>query len=137
MTSLIFGTVFNNGTITGLSIFAATICSLVLGIYIAYMSGLKGGTSKSLAITLALLPAIVQLVIMLVNGNIGAGVAVAGAFSLVRFRSQPGSGQDITNIFLAMAIGLSTGMGYLGLAVLLCLGFLPLVEAEMSRRHLR
>lgn len=118
MTDLLFGTVFNNGTITGLSFFAATICSLAAGIYIAYMSGLKGGTSKSLAITLALLPAIVQLVIMLVNGNIGAGVAVAGAFSLVRFRSQPGSGQDITNIFLAMAVGLSTGMGYLGLAVL-------------------
>ena len=68
--------------------------------------------------TLALLPAIVELVIILVNGNIGAGVAVAGAFSLVRFRSVPGKGQEITSIFLAMAVGLATGMGYVGIAIL-------------------
>jgi uncharacterized membrane protein YhiD involved in acid resistance len=65
-----------------------------------------------------LLPAIVELVIILVNGNIGAGVAVAGAFSLVRFRSAPGRGREITGIFLAMAVGLAAGMGYLGVAVL-------------------
>ena len=69
-------------------------------------------------VTLVLLPAIVQLVIILVNGNIGAGVAVAGAFSLVRFRSAPGRGQEITSIFLAMAVGLATGMGYIGIAIL-------------------
>ena len=55
---------------------------------------------------------------MLVNGNIGAGVAVAGAFSLVRFRSAPGSGKEITSIFLAMAVGLATGMGYSGIAAI-------------------
>ena len=65
-----------------------------------------------------MLPAIVELVIILVNGNIGAGVAVAGAFSLVRFRSTPGKGQEITSIFLAMAVGLATGMGYIGVAIL-------------------
>ncbi|MCR4738712.1 MAG: DUF4956 domain-containing protein, partial [Lachnospiraceae bacterium] len=59
-----------------------------------------------------------KLVIILVNGNIGAGVAVAGAFSLVRFRSAPGRGQEITAIFLAMAAGLATGMGYVGVAIL-------------------
>ena len=62
--------------------------------------------------TLAILPAMVQMVILLVNGNIGAGVAVAGAFSLVRFRSVPGTAREIGAIFLAMAIGLATGMGY-------------------------
>ena len=65
-----------------------------------------------------MLPAAVQVVIMLVNGNIGAGVAVAGTFSLVRFRSAPGTGREISAIFLAMAIGLATGMGYVTLAVL-------------------
>ena len=68
--------------------------------------------------TLAILPAVVQVVIMLVNGNIGAGVAVAGAFSLVRFRSAPGTAREIGVLFLGMAIGLATGMGYVGLAVL-------------------
>ncbi len=70
---------------------------------------------------MALLPSIVELVIILVNGNIGAGVAVAGAFSLVRFRSAPGRGQEITGIFLAMAAGLATGMGYVGVAILFSL----------------
>lgn len=69
---------------------------------------------------------------MLVNGNLGAGVAVAGAFSLVRFRSIPGTAREIAVLFLAMAIGLATGMGYLGIAVLACLlltGFLLLFTA--------
>ena len=116
MTTFLFGTIMESGTITPIAFVIATICSVAIGIYIAFMAGVKSSTSRSLAITLALLPAIVQLVIMLVNGNLGAGVAVAGAFSLVRFRSQPGTGQDITNIFLAMAVGLATGMGYIGLA---------------------
>ena len=69
--------------------------------------------------TLAILPAVVQAVIMLVNGNLGTGVAVMGAFGLVRFRSAPGNAREIGSVFLAMAIGLATGMGYLGIAVLL------------------
>jgi hypothetical protein len=69
-------------------------------------------------VTLALLPAVVSVVIMMVNGNVGAGVAVAGAFSLVRFRSVPGTAREIGTLFLAMAAGLICGMGYLGYAVL-------------------
>jgi len=69
--------------------------------------------------TLVMLPAVVQVVILLVNGNLGVGVAVAGTFSLVRFRSVPGTAREITSIFLAMAVGLAAGMGYLGIAVLL------------------
>lgn len=68
--------------------------------------------------SLAVLPFLVQLVILLVNGNLGAGVAVAGTFSLVRFRSAPGTARDICAIFLAMTVGLCCGMGYLGLALL-------------------
>ena len=67
---------------------------------------------------LTVMPFLVQLVILLVNGNLGAGVAVAGAFSLVRFRSAPGSARDIMAIFLAMTVGLCCGMGYCTLAVL-------------------
>ena len=69
-------------------------------------------------VTLAVLPATVAVVIMLVNGNLGAGVAVAGTFSLVRFRSTPGTAKEITAIFLAMAVGLACGMGYPGFAAL-------------------
>ena len=58
---------------------------------------------------------------MLVNGNLGTGVAVMGAFGLVRFRSAPGNAREIGSVVLAMAIGLATGMGYLGIAVLLLL----------------
>lgn len=74
--------------------------------------------SKNFVVTLALLPVIVQMVIMLVNGNIGAGIAVMGVFNLVRFRSIPGSAKDIGSVFLAMAVGLATGMGFVLLAVL-------------------
>ena len=117
-TDLIFGSIMANGTITGTAFLLATLCSLVIGVFIAFMYTIKNSYSKSYIITLALLPAIVQVVIMLVNGNIGAGVAVAGAFSLVRFRSAPGSGKEITSIFLAMAVGLATGMGYIGIAAI-------------------
>lgn len=117
-TDMIFGSIMANGTITGATFLIATLCSIAIGVFIAFMYTIKNNYSKSYIITLALLPAIVQVVIMLVNGNIGAGVAVAGAFSLVRFRSAPGTGKEITSIFLAMAVGLATGMGYIGIAAL-------------------
>lgn len=94
-----------------------TAVSLVLGLGTAMLCMYKSRYTQSFVVTLAMLPAVVQVVIMLVNGNIGAGVAVAGAFSLVRFRSAPGSAREIGMIFLAMAIGLATGMGYVVLAV--------------------
>lgn len=99
------------------SFFICTAVSLVLGIATALLSGFRARTTKSFAITLAVLPAVVQVVLMLVNGNLGAGVAVAGAFSLVRFRSAPGNAREIAAIFLAMALGLATGMGYVVLAL--------------------
>jgi uncharacterized membrane protein YhiD involved in acid resistance len=89
------------------------MASIVFGIAAAFLHTVKNSYNKNFVVTLALLPAIVQTVIMLVNGNIGAGVAVAGAFSLVRFRSIPGGAREIGSIFFAMAIGFVTGMGYL------------------------
>ena len=99
---------------------------LVVALVLAYCSSVgaalvsmyRSRTTQSFAVTLAILPAVVQLVIMLVNGDLGAGVAVAGAFSLVRFRSAPGTAREIGALFLAMALGLATGMGYVWLAVL-------------------
>ena len=92
--------------------------SVVLGILTALVATRGVRSSQSFCITVALLPLAVQMVIMLVNGNLGAGVAVAGAFGLVRFRSAPGSAREIAAIFFAMALGLATGMGYLVLAAL-------------------
>ena len=95
--------------------------SLALGLVLTLAYMWKNQHSKSFLVTLALLPAVVCVVIMMVNGNIGAGVAVAGAFSLVRFRSAPGSAKEIVTIFLAMGAGLIAGMGYLGFAALFTL----------------
>ena len=120
--------------ITLSSFLICTGVSLLLGIGIALVAGYRSRSTQSLAVTLAILPAVVQAVIMLVNGSIGAGIAVAGAFSLVRFRSAPGTAREIAAIFLAMAIGLATGMGYVGLAALL---FLILAGAMLALTVLR
>lgn len=94
------------------------VCSLFIGLILAGCYMFRTRYTQSFVATLALLPAVVCVIIMMVNGNIGTGVAVAGAFSLVRFRSVPGSAKEIGAIFLAMGTGLVAGMGYLGYAVL-------------------
>ena len=94
------------------------VASIVLGAAVAAIYMFRHNYSKNFVVTLALLPLIVQMVITLVNGNLGAGIAVMGVFNLVRFRSIPGSAKDIGSVFLAMAIGLATGMGFIALAVL-------------------
>lgn len=104
-----------------ISIQQAMVCmavSLILGLVISVIYMYTGTCSKNFAITLALLPILVQMVIMLVNGNIGTGVAILGAFGLVRFRSIPGSSKEILGVFFAMAIGLATGTGLVGFAAL-------------------
>lgn len=93
-------------------------CSLLLGLVLALCYMFRTRYTKSFIVTLALLPSVVCVVIMMVNGNVGAGVAVAGAFSLVRFRSVPGTAKEIAMLFLAMSAGLIAGMGYLGYALL-------------------
>ena len=106
-------------TVTSAGFMWCTLASIVLGLACALIYMYKHSYSKNFVVTLALLPVIVQMVITLVNGNLGAGVAVMGVFNLVRFRSIPGSAKDIGSVFLAMAIGLATGMGYIGVAVIL------------------
>ncbi len=99
-------------------------CSLVIGLILALAYMYRSRYTKSFVATLALLPAVVCVVIMMVNGNVGTGVAVAGAFSLVRFRSAPGTAKEIGILFLAMGAGMIAGMGYLGysflFAIILC-----------------
>jgi uncharacterized membrane protein YhiD involved in acid resistance len=117
----VLNSILSNTAATSVTLPSLLLCilaSLVLGIGIALIYMYKNVYSKNFVITLALLPAMVQIVIMLVNGNLGTGIAVMGAFSLVRFRSVPGSAREIGSIFFAMAVGLATGMGYLGIALL-------------------
>lgn len=121
---IIFKGIFDNGLVQTISIEDFLLClgaSLLLGLIIAGVYAFRNEHTKSFVVTLALLPAVVCVVIMMVNGNIGAGVAVAGAFSLVRFRSAPGTAKEILTIFLAMGAGLIAGMGYLGFALLFTL----------------
>ena len=120
----LFKGIFDNELTQTISIENFLLClgvTLVLGLIMASVYMWRNEHTKSFLVTLALLPAVVCVVIMMVNGNIGAGVAVAGAFSLVRFRSAPGSAKEIVTIFLAMGAGLIAGMGYLGFAVLFTL----------------
>lgn len=112
------------------------LCALALGVIISLAYMYRSRYTKSFVVTLALLPAVVCVVIMLVNGNVGTGVAVAGAFSLVRFRSVPGTAKEICTLFLAMGTGLIAGMGYVAYAVLftaiMCIMFLIYNRLDMG-----
>ena len=126
----LFKGLFDTDSTTVISVTDFLLCifvSLVIGILMTFAYMYRTRYTKSFVVTLALLPAVVCVVIMMVNGNVGAGVAVAGAFSLVRFRSVPGTAKEICTLFLAMGAGLIAGMGYLGFAilftVLMCLMF--------------
>ena len=124
MLSNIFTGIFDTTGETVIAVPQFILCivvSLMIGAFITWVYTYKSRYTASFAITLAMLPAVVCIVIMMVNGNVGAGVAVSGAFSLVRFRSVPGTAKEIGTIFLAMAAGLIAGMGYLGFAVLFSL----------------
>ena len=116
----------------------ATGAALLLGLVIAFTYMYNTRYTKSFVVTQALLPAIICVIIMMVNGSIGTGIAVAGAFSLVRFRSVPGTAKEICTLFLAMASGLIAGTGYLGIAAVftavMCLAFLILSKLDMGTK---
>lgn len=118
----IFRGIFDSQSVNVISVPEFLLCvaaSLLIGLLLAAVYTYKSRYTKGFLVTLAMLPAVVCVVIMMVNGNVGTGVAVAGTFSLVRFRSVPGTAKEIGAIFLAMCTGLIAGMGYLGFAVLL------------------
>ena len=112
--------IFNQGALTIGKVLLVLGLAVVLGL-IASMLYIKQNknVTKSFAITLVILPLITSTVIMVVNGNLGAGIAVAGSFSLIRFRSAQGTGQEILAVFLSAALGLCLGAGYVAVACLL------------------
>ena len=122
------------------------LTAMVLGFGTSLIFMARDRHTGAFSQSLALLPGVVTLVIMLVNGNIGAGLAVAGTFALVRFRSAPGSAKEITGLFMSVAIGLACGMGYVGVAIVffglmalyvLLLGGLRYGEDGVKHRHLK
>lgn len=98
-------------------ILITTLVTLVLGLIVAFVYMYRNHYSRHFIFAVAMLPILVQATIMIVHGNLGAGITVAGAFSLVRFRSAPGNAREMVTIFFAMAIGLATGRGYLLYAI--------------------
>ena len=139
MLNTFFTGLFDSNTATSIEISQFLFCmvvSLLIGMLLAGTYLLRSRASKSFLVTLAMLPVTVCVVILMVNGNIGAGVAVAGTFSLVRFRSIPGTAREIGMLFLAMGAGLIAGMGYLGFAVLfaliMCVIFLGLDSLDLG-----
>ena len=121
MLDIFFKGLFDTDLTAVISVTDFLLClgaSLVIGLLMTFAYMYRTRYTKSFVITLALLPAVVCVVIMMVNGNVGTGVAVAGAFSLVRFRSVPGTAKEICALFLAMGAGLISGMGYIGYALL-------------------
>lgn len=120
----IFNGIFDSELVEAIAVSDFLLCmavAIAVGLFLAVTYLHKSSSSKSFVVTLATLPAIVCMIIMMVNGNVGTGVAVAGAFSLVRFRSMPGTAKEIGAIFIAMGSGLILGMGYLAYGILFTL----------------
>ncbi|MDO4484656.1 MAG: DUF4956 domain-containing protein [Clostridia bacterium] len=126
--------VFVQGNLTLGSVLICFAMAMLLGFAGAWHYMRSNTASRSFAFTLALLPLVTSAVIMVVNGNIGAGIAVAGSFSLIRFRSVQGSGQEILAVFLSAAVGLCIGAGYLVIACLL-MGLCMLLRWLLSAIH--
>lgn len=142
-----FSTILSSGGITAANAIVCMLTAAGLGLVAAFLYRLNNPrASKNLMVSLVVLPVLVQAVIMMVDGSVGAGIAVMGAFNLVRFRSAPGTSRELCYVFLAMAIGLSCGMGYLGFAVIITfaagiilavLGFIPAFGNVRSAKLLR
>lgn len=143
MLESIFRGLFDAETANVISVTDFMICivsSLVIGWILSMTYMYKNTYSRSFIVTIATISAIVCVVIMMVNGNVGAGVAVAGAFSLVRFRSAPGTAKEIGVLFMAMGAGIITGMGYIAYAFLfvIIMGLVDMVYAQIdfgARKH--
>ncbi|WP_124098115.1 DUF4956 domain-containing protein [Ruminococcus sp. Marseille-P6503] len=115
---------FSSITYNGVTVQNFLICtafSLVIGLAMAFAYSRRTRYTQSFLLTMVVMPSVVQMIIMLVNGNLGTGIAVAGAFTLVRFRSVPGNAKEISAIFMAMAAGFACGTGYVGIASLFAL----------------
>ena len=139
MLDTIFRGIFDSDSVSVISLpdfLLCILCALAAGLILALVFSRHSRSTRGYVITLAMLPAAVCVIIMMVNGNVGTGVAVAGAFSLIRFRSAPGTAREIGALFIAMGAGLLAGMGYLAYAILftliLCAAFLLLERSNLG-----
>ena len=141
----LFSSIFTS-TFTLGQFLIAVLASMVLGFVVSIYYMFRNTYSKSFVPLLILIPAIECVVIIMINGNMGAGIAVAGSFALIRFRSARGSAKDLTAIFMAMAIGIICGTGYIGIAVLftlivcavgMFLSFVKYGECDGKMRYLK
>ena len=112
-----FESIFSTTTLTLLNVVTCVVSAIVLGLVTAFTYMKTSRYSKNFVVTLCLLPLLVFVVMVMVNGSLGSSIAVLGAFSLIRFRSLPGTSKEIASIFLAMALGLSIGMGQIVFAI--------------------
>ena len=130
----------STGTLSLTSVLTCIGSALLLGLVVALVYRICGEHySQGFLVTLALLPVLVQTIIIMTSGSLGSAVAVVGAFSLVRFRSAPGTSKEILSIFFSMAIGLACGMGQIAFAVLITLivsaVFLLLMKSPFGETH--
>ena len=136
MITQLFNSIYSSAEIkvNPLALIASLVTGLILGIILAKVYKHQTIYTKEFVITLSLLPAIISIIIFLVNGNLGTSVAVAGTFSLIRFRSAAGGSKELLAIFMATAIGITTGMGFLALGVFftLLISFFWLLFEKMS-----
>ena len=135
----VLNNITSNGSFNDQSIIISGLIAIVLGLVIALIHTKTTKHTKNLTITLAILPLLVQIVIMLVNGNLGTSVAILGAFSLIRFRSLPGNSREIASVFFAMVVGLALGTGFIYLAILLtfivCLLLIILSHSKLGETN--
>lgn len=119
----LFNNLFTKNQVTfSTSSFAiAILVSLGLGFVLAMVYKYRTLYTKEFVLTLILLPSLISIIIFMVNGNLGTSVAVAGTFSLIRFRSAAGGSKELLSVFMATAIGLAVGMGYIVLAIVFTL----------------
>ena len=138
--SNLFNSIFNDTTATAnpIQLYLALLVSLILGLALTWAYKHRTLYTREFAVSLTLLPCLMTLVIFLVNGSLGTSIAVAGTFSLIRFRSATSGSRELIAIFLAMIIGLAAGTGYLALAVLFTVFILAvwlLLEKQQSKSN--
>lgn len=138
--SNLFNSIFNDTTATTnpIQLFLALLVSLILGLALTWAYKHRTLYTREFAVSLTLLPCLMTLVIFLVNGSLGTSIAVAGTFSLIRFRSATSGSRELIAIFLAMIIGLAAGTGYLALAILFTVFILAvwlLLEKQQSKSN--
>jgi len=120
-----FDTIYTSAITAG-QFFTMAAAALVSGLIYSWLMSFRIRSTKRFFLVTTLLPLVVAAVISFVSGSIGAGVAIGGAFGLIRFRSAPGSADEIAAVLIAMGSGIAFGMGYVAYGVVILLGLAAL-----------